>query len=73
MAGEQISGEKTRDLSPIYPSHLHLAVRMTFGFGLFRALAHRSDASYALRVPRAGSLRTASSKRRLAASPLLFG
>jgi hypothetical protein len=50
-----------------------LRVRVTAGFESFGPLAHPRDASYALRVPRAGALLTASFPRRLAATQLLFG
>ena len=72
-AGVQISEGKTRDLHPVYPSHIRPQVRMTSGFGGLRTLAHLAAASYALRVPRAGTLRTAFSRRFLAVAPLLFG
>ena len=48
------------------------SVRMTSGFRSFCPLAHLACASYAVRVPRAGALPTASSPPRLAASRLLF-
>jgi hypothetical protein len=41
-------------------------VRVTLGFGSLRLLAHQTTASYALRVPQARALLTASSPRRLA-------
>ena len=50
-----------------------LRIRVTSGFESFRPLAHPRDASYALRVPRARALLTASFPRHLAATQLLFG
>ncbi len=47
-ADEQISRGKTRDLRPIYPSHLRPSVRMTSGFDLPSGLARR-------RTPRCAS------------------
>jgi hypothetical protein len=73
QADVQISEGKARDFHPIYPSHLRPPVRMTSGFEWLRPLAHRASASYALRVPRAGTLPAASSRRFLAVAPLLFG
>jgi len=49
------------------------SVRMTLGFESIGPLAHRDDASYAVRVPRAGALPAASFPPRLAATRLLFG
>ena len=72
-AGVQTSEGKARDFRPIHPSHLRPPVRVTSGFGWPRPLAHRPDASYAHRVPRAGILPAASSRRFLAVAPLLFG
>lgn len=72
-ADMQISKGKARDFRPIHPSHLRPLVRMTSGFWGPRPFAHRTDASYALRVPRAGILPAASSRRFLAVAPLLFG
>ena len=46
------------------------SVRMASGFGSMRPLAHPRDASYAVRVPRAGSLPSASFRFRLAADTL---
>ena len=46
------------------------SIRMTSGFESIRPLAHLADASYAVRVPRAGSLPAASSGFRLAADTL---
>src|SRR5690606_6551851 len=43
---------------------------MTLGFGSMRPLAHRAVASYAIRVPRVGSLPSASFRFRLAADTL---
>ena len=43
---------------------------MTLGFESLCPLAHRGDASYAVRVPRAGSLPSASFRFRLAADTL---
>jgi hypothetical protein len=48
------------------------AIRMTSGFESICPLAHRDDASYAVRVPRAGSLPAASFGFRLAADTLAF-
>src|SRR5690606_2744532 len=42
----------------------------TLGFGSMRPLAHRAVASYAIRVPRVGSLPSASFRFRLAADTL---
>ena len=42
-------------------------IRMTWGFESIGPLAHRRDASYAIRVPRARSLPAASFRFRLAA------
>ena len=70
---EQISRGKTRDLRSIHPSHLRPSVRVTLGFESPRALALRRSASYALRVPRAGALPTASFPPHLAMTQLLFG
>ena len=46
------------------------SIRMTLGFGSMRPLAHRAVASYAIRVPRVGSLPSASFRFRLAADTL---
>jgi len=46
------------------------SVRMTSGFRSMRPLAHRDVASYAIRVPRARSLPSASFRFRLAADTL---
>ena len=46
------------------------SVRMASGFGSMRPLAHQRDASYAVRVPRAGSLPSASFRFRLATDTL---
>ena len=46
------------------------SVRMTSGFRSLRPLAHRDVASYAIRVPRAGSLPSAFFRFRLAADTL---
>ena len=43
-ADRQLSRGKTRDLRPIYPSHLRPPVRMTLGFLLPSAFAHRTAA-----------------------------
>jgi len=45
-------------------------VRMTLGFESIGPLAHRADASYAIRVPRAGSLPSASFRFRVAPDTL---
>src|ERR1019366_5056627 len=72
-AGVRTSEGKAPDFRPIRPSHLRPPVRMTSGFECLRPLAHRTDASCTLRVPRAGILPAASSGRSLAVAPLLFG
>ena len=46
------------------------SVRMASGFRSMRPLAHQLDASYAVRVPRAGSLPSASFRFRLATDTL---
>ena len=46
------------------------SVRMTLGFESICPLAHRADASYAVRVPRAGSLPTAPFRFHLAMDTL---
>ena len=46
------------------------SVRMASGFGSMRPLARQRDASYAIRVPRAGSLPSASFRFRLATDTL---
>jgi hypothetical protein len=46
------------------------SVRMTLGFESIGPLAHRDDASYAVRVPRARSLPAASFRFRLATDTL---
>jgi hypothetical protein len=46
------------------------SVRMTSGFRSMRPLAHQADASYAVRVPRAGSLPSASFRSRVAPDTL---
>ena len=46
------------------------SIRMTLGFGSMRPLAHRAVASYAIRVPRVGSLPSASFRFRLTADTL---
>ena len=46
------------------------SVRMTLGFESIGPLAHRDDASYAIRVPRAGSLPAASFRFRVATDTL---
>jgi len=46
------------------------SVRMTLGFESIGPLAHRDDASYAVRVPRARSLPAASFRFRLTADTL---
>lgn len=48
-------------------------IRVIMGFRYYGPLAHAVLASYALRVPRAGDLLTASSPRCLTAAQLLFG
>ncbi len=48
-------------------------IRVTLGFGFLCPLAHQLAASYAIRIPRAGILPTASSPRHLAVTQLLFG
>ena len=48
-------------------------VRVASGFESFSPLAHRVDASYAIRVPRAGTLPPASFPQHLAMMQLLFG
>ncbi len=45
-------------------------VRMTWGFESIGPLAHQDDASYAIRVPRAGSLPAASFRFRLTTDTL---
>jgi len=49
------------------------SVRVALGFGSLCPLAHRTDASYVVRVPRTGALPSASFRPRLAATPLRFG
>jgi len=46
------------------------SVRMTSGFGSMRPLAHHVDASYAICVPRVGSLPSASFRFRVAPDTL---
>src|SRR5690606_10667610 len=46
------------------------SIRMTLGFGSMRPLAHRAVASYAIRVPRVGSLPSASFRFHLTADTL---
>src|SRR5271168_4460544 len=64
---------KTRDLHAIYLAHLR--PQLPGDIGLRAPMLPRpvADASYALPVRQAGTLRTASSGPRLAATPLLFG
>ena len=49
------------------------AIRVASGFESLRPLAHLVNASYAVRVPRAGVLPTAAFPPRLAVERLLFG
>jgi len=48
-------------------------IRVALGFGFHGPLAHQTDASYAVRVPRVGALPAASFPRHLAMTRLLFG
>jgi hypothetical protein len=48
-------------------------IRVASGFGSLCPLAHQTDASYAVRVPRAGALPAAAFPRHLAMTRLLFG
>jgi hypothetical protein len=48
-------------------------VRVASGFGSLCPLAHPPDASYAVRLPRAGALPPAAFPRHLAVTQLLFG
>jgi len=54
-----------------YTRHIYAAaIRMTLGFESIGPLAHRCDASYVVRIPRAGSLPAASFRFHLAMDTL---
>ena len=57
-------------LPPTYPSHLHPSLPDGFGLRVFWPPRPGTNASYALRVPRAGSLRTASFRPHLTVTAL---
>jgi len=69
----QISQGKTRDVHPIYPEHLRQRGPNDIGLWAFRLPRPPAVASYALRVPRAGTLLTASFRSPSRRAPLLFG
>jgi hypothetical protein len=69
-AGGQISQGKTRDFSPIYPPHIRRLLPDDIGLRVFAPSRPGAVASYAVRVPRTGSLLAASFRFRLAADTL---
>ena len=74
VADKQISQGKARVTLLPYTQYIYvLSVRMALGFESSCPLAHLQAALYALRVPRARSLLTASFPPHLAATQLLFG
>ena len=70
MADGQISQGKTRDLHPIYPPHLRIPVPGDIGLWTQTLPRPQAYASYAVRVPRAGTLPTASFRFHLAVDTL---
>ena len=64
-ASPQISQGKARDLPPIHPPPIRQIGSNDIGFESFGPLAHPSDASYAIRIPRARSLPAASFRSRV--------
>src|SRR3990172_3075660 len=72
-ADEQTSQGKARDFPPIHPSHLRPFGPDGIGLRVFLPPHPPPGRLYALRVPRAGSLLTASFPPHLAVTRLLFG
>jgi hypothetical protein len=71
-ASRQISQGKTRDFRPIYPPHVRLWCPDDYRASGKQASSPHLNACV-VRVPRAGTLLTASSRPHLAVTPLLFG
>ena len=70
MADRRVSQGKTRNFRSIHPSHLRPRNPDDFGLSVCLPLRPSVAASYALRVPRAGTLPRASFPPRLAATQL---
>jgi serine/threonine protein kinase len=71
-AAMQLSQGQARDGRSIYPPHIHAFGPDDIGLQVFWPPRPLARASYAVRVPRAGALPTASFPRRLAAAQLPF-
>lgn len=73
MADMQISQGKTRDFLPTYPPHIRFQIPDGFGLWIFMPPRPPENASYAIRVPRAGDLPAAAFPHHLAMMRLPFG